>query len=114
MAHTTVNLGGRPSVLTYERVRKLVSAQERGFSVRKSCELAGVSHEAYYYHLRNNGPLAGLLIGSEEWVITRARLDVAQAIHDGDVKTCKWYLERKVPEEYGRSSNERRKSAKVL
>ncbi len=109
MARTSGNLGGRPSVLTPESVRKLVAAQERGLSVREACRLAGVSHEAYYYHIRNKLPFAGLLTNAEEWVTTRARMVVFQAIHDGDITMCKWYLARKRPEEFGTPSQIARK-----
>lgn len=89
---------GRPTVITPETVRKVVVARESGLSIRKACQATGISHEAYYYHIRNKRHFSDILELSENTVKERARLGVIDAIIRGDLPTIRWYLERKDPD----------------
>ncbi|MDQ5913753.1 MAG: hypothetical protein QG623_372 [Patescibacteria group bacterium] len=89
---------GRPTIITPDTVRKVIVARRRGLSIRQACATSGISHETYYYHTRHNREFTYILEQSQDSIKERARLGVVDAIMQGDLATCKWYLERKDPE----------------
>ncbi len=92
---------GRPTVITPKVVRELQSCLELGMSVREACSQSGISHEAYYYRLRKDEQFADKMYNSQQQPTIKAKMLLVAAISNGDLKSAKWWLERKEAQEFG-------------
>lgn len=101
---SSITASGRPSSLTPEKSAKLLIALEYGLNLKESLQLAGISDDAYRRRLKKDPEFRGQITASEMKLIIVAKLSIAKKIYEGDVKTSRWYLERKCPEEFGRHS----------
>lgn len=75
-----------------------LSDREVAFRVSNLCEPLTISDIAAWY--KDNELLIDLKASLQSEMLTKARLVVNDAISDGDVKTAKWYLERKAVDEF--------------
>lgn len=98
--------GGRPSSVTSERSAKLIAALENGLTLTESLEQAGISDDAYRRLLDKSEKFRGEITKAKMKLVMLARSKLAMAINAGDMATVRWFLERKVPEEFGRHSAE--------
>lgn len=96
-----VNKGGRPTVITDDVVRNLERSLQNGFTVRKACQLAKISPDTYYKHCEKKPAFSDRMDDAQRWAEEKARQNVVKAIDDGDIQSSRWYLERKVKNEFG-------------
>jgi hypothetical protein len=75
---------------------------EYGMNLKESLLFAGISDDAYRRRLKNDPEFRGQIETSEMKLVIIAKLGIAKKIREGDGKTCRWFLERKCPEEFGR------------
>jgi len=92
--------GGRPPSITPEKSAKLFAALENGFTLNESLQHAEISDDAYRRMLNKSPKFRGEIAVSKMKLVMAARSKVAQAINSGDMPTVRWYLERKLPEEF--------------
>ena len=89
------DLGGRPTVMTDDVLRKLEEAFMRGLSDRQACLYAGIAESTLYEYQKGNAAFSERKNTLKENVKLRARLNVFGAIERGDLDASKWYLDRK-------------------
>lgn len=94
--------GGRPLSITPEKSAKLLVALEHGFSLQESLQQAEISDDAYRRLLDKSAKFRGEITAAKMKLVMLARSTIAKAINQGDMPTVRWFLERKVPEEFGR------------
>ena len=95
------NVGGRPTVITKETVRKLEQAFKDGLSVSEACFVSGIGKRTFYDHKASDTTFAHNMELAKAYVTLRAKKVVVQAIDSGNLTAAKWYLERKARNEFG-------------
>ena len=91
---------GRPSVLTPTVIDKLVHAFEHGYTKTQAFRYSGISKDTYYGAIKTHEEFADKMRRAQDHLGLKARDVVAAAIKSEDVKTAKWWLERKAKDEY--------------
>jgi hypothetical protein len=89
------NKGGRPTVMTEDKIKELEGYFLQGLSDRESCLLADIHPATLYdYCLANPhfGEKKELLKDKPK---TQAKININKALNDQDKDISKWYLERK-------------------
>lgn len=89
------NDGGRPTVMTDDVLRKLEDAFLRGLSDRQACLYAGIAASVLYEYQKERPEFSERKTLLKENVKMRARLNVHNAIDNGDIDASWRYLERK-------------------
>ena len=90
---------GRP-----EKIKKLNEAFAIDASIKNACAYAGITTQTYYTWIKEIPNL------SDEFDSMRAQLPlkshqiIATRLHSNDVDLAKWYLERRVPEQFSPQS----------
>lgn len=105
----------RPSKLTDETIEKIKNAIKLGTTLYRAGELAGVSSNTVRVWMRQGEKdiadgkrtrHSRLVEGVQEMTAKVASLVEGSvlhaALHDRDIKASTWWLERRLPEEYGR------------
>ena len=95
-----VSLIGRRKVVTSEKLQKLREAFLMGFSDREACVYSGIS-KSTLYNFQEQYP--EFLDQKETWKAYPtfiARKTIFEALSK-DIKIAQWYLERKLPNEFG-------------
>lgn len=75
-------------------------AIENGLTLKESLHEAGITDDAYRRKLESSAEFRGQMEGAKMKMTMLARSKIAMAINAGDMTTVRWYLERKVPEEF--------------
>lgn len=96
----TVNKGGRPTVMTEEIVAKLEYGFMKGLNVTECCHYADISRSAFYDYLEIHPEFSDRIEELKSNPSTRAKLNVVEAIENGDTDLSKWWLERKNRDEF--------------
>lgn len=91
---------GAPTVIDSHVVGKLETSLQNGFTIIGACELAGISADAYYERRKSDRDFADKMDRAKKWAEEKARQNIVQAISVGDLKTSRWYLERKARKEF--------------
>lgn len=94
------NKVGRPTKITKEILEKLDNAFSLGHSDEEACLVAQIDPQTLYNYCKkhpNYSSKKELLKNSPKIV---ARRNIVKDLNDGDVKTSKWYLERKAKDEF--------------
>jgi len=93
---------GRPSSVTPKKSAIFLVAIENGFTLKESLLQAGISDDAYRRLLKKSADFRGQKEVAEMKLVMKARSNLAKAIKAGDMQATRWFLERKVPEEFRR------------
>lgn len=121
-------MAGRPTKLTPETVKKLTDAIQAGATYALACKYAGISYDVFNdWRRRADEELARrqnprVKEGTPEWIegegfiqflqsIQKAEgnaalgwlLKIEQAANNGQWQAAAWKLERRYPQEYGRT-----------
>jgi hypothetical protein len=94
------NKGGRPTVMTDVIVGKLEYGFMKGLNVTECCHYADISRTAFYDYLEKNPEFADRIEELKSSPSTKAKLNVVEAIENGDTDLSKWWLERKNRDEF--------------
>ncbi len=94
------NKGGRPTVMTDEVVSKLEYGFMRGMNITECCHYADISRTAFYEYLDKNPEFPNRMEELRSHPATRAKLNVVEAIENGDTDLSKWWLERRNKDEF--------------
>lgn len=100
----TIDVGGRPTVITPEVIRKLEDAFSIGASDLEACFVAGIGKTALYEYQKQNPDFTERKEALKQMTSYAARKVVNDKIIEGDVDTATWQLERKNKDEYGTKS----------
>ena len=97
-----MNKTGRKGVMSNDAtIQKLLTAFAYGFTDEEACLFAGISSKQTLYNYCNEHPEFGerkeLL---KKNPIIRAKTNIVEELEKGSIDTSKWYLERKVKEEF--------------
>lgn len=99
---------GRPPIISskipaieQEVVKKLVEAFKIGCAIKEACAYAQISQAVYYIHLKKNPDFQDEINSSKEFLKILARKTIFKCLNQNDRATAMWYLEKKLPEEFG-------------
>lgn len=92
---------GRPSVINEVVLSKLRAVLQKGLSIKKACQFAGIGEKTFYRHYNNDSEFRQLVEDCRNYVTLFAGEVVADDIViNKNVSTAKWWLERKEPNEF--------------
>ena len=94
------NKGGRPTVMTDAVVSKLEYGFMKGLNVTECCHYADISRQTLYEYLEKNPAFSDRIEELKSNPSTKAKLNVVEAIENGDTDLSKWWLERKNKDEF--------------
>lgn len=94
------NKGGRPTVMTPEVVAKLEYGFMKGLNDTECCFYAGISRDALYDYCKKYPEFSDRKEELKKSPSVQAKLNVTEAIENGDIDLSKWYLERRNKEEF--------------
>lgn len=91
---------GRPTVVTPEVVAKLEYAFLRGMNDTEACLYADISRSAFYDYINKNPEFADRKEELKKYPSVRAKINITEAIEQGDEDISRWYLERRNKDEF--------------
>lgn len=94
------NKGGRPTVMTPEVIAKLEDGFLKGLTDLECCLYAGISKDALYDYCNKYPEFSDRKEQLKKQPAVQAKLNILDAINDGDKDISKWYLERKNKDEF--------------
>lgn len=100
MNETKENKVGRPTVMTDEVVRKLEYAFIHGLTDVEACVYADISRSTLHSYCEANPEFKDRKEELKNHPTAKARLNVTEAIENGDSDMSKWWLERKAKAEF--------------
>lgn len=95
-----------------EKMQMLYAAFTFACPVREACAYAGITERQYKYFRSLHPEIDYVREGLEARVTLRARKTVIDAVSTNP-KIAMWYLERKLPEEFGRPSRRKASSSQT-
>lgn len=107
----SLNLGGRPSLLTPDTVRKLEEVFAIDGTVEEACFYAEISRDTYYRWIKENPALSDRFEALRQKPVLKARETIIK-----DLKNpagAQWYLSRKRKSEFGGGIEEGQKTQGV-
>lgn len=91
---------GRPTVMTEEVLQKLEYAFMRGLSDVEACLYANIATSTLYNYCNDNPYFMERKEELKKYPTAQAKLNVTEAIENGDTDISKWYLERRAKDEF--------------
>ena len=91
---------GRPTVMTKEVVAKLEYGFMRGLNVTECCHYADIGRNCFYEYLQKHPEFKDRMEELQSNPSTQAKLNVVEAIENGDTELSKWWLERRNKTEF--------------
>ena len=99
MAHEETKMG-RPTVMTEAIVGKLEYGFMKGLNVTECCHYADISRTAFYDYLDKNPDFSNRIEELRSYTSAKAKLNITEAIEEGDRDLSKWWLERRNRDEF--------------
>lgn len=93
---------GAPTKYTPTAIAKLKAAFSYSFTVDQACIYAGISKPTFYNWLESYPDFVDQMTKAREQPTMQARQVVVDAVKSGDAQSARWWLERKVPDEFGK------------
>lgn len=94
------NKGGRPTVMTPEMVQKLEEGFLKGLTDAECCLFCGISKQTLYDYCTKHPEFTDRKEDLKKQPAVQAKLNILDAINQGDKDISKWYLERKNKDEF--------------
>ena len=92
--------GGRPTSMTDDIVNKLEYGFMKGLNTTECCNYANISRQTFYNYVEKNPEFMDRIEELKSNPSTRAKLNVVEAIENGDTDLSKWWLERRNKDEF--------------
>lgn len=92
---------GRPTEMTPETIALLEQAWSMGCSDLEACLHADIGKTTLYNYQNQHPDFVERKQILKEKLVLKARLVIAESLHNKDENTAKWYLERKRKNEFG-------------
>jgi hypothetical protein len=86
--------------MTDATVSKLEYGFMKGLNVTECCHYADISRTAFYDYCEKNPEFSDRIEELKSNPSTKAKLNVVEAIENGDTDLSKWWLERKNRDEF--------------
>lgn len=86
--------------MTAEVVSKLEYGFMKGLNITECCHYANISRPTFYEYLEKNPEFSNRIEELRSNPATRAKLNVVEAIENGDTDLSKWWLERRNKDEF--------------
>lgn len=96
-----MNALGRKTVIGENVIAKLTEAFKEGATDELACQYAQIHPSTFYRHKESNKDFAREIEAAKSFITLQAARVVAQAIKSGNLQAAKWWLERKLPSEFG-------------
>lgn len=96
---------GRPTKRDASRVKKLQECFEIGCNISEACLISGISRQQFYIWMKVDTEFADKMNAAQKFVTVSARRNIYDAIKAKDKEMSKWWMERKVSEEFGRKDS---------
>lgn len=93
---------GRPQVITEDKLALLGQAIRIGATREQACRYAGIHPASFYRFQKKYSWVKEWIQGLEMELPLRAKMTVAKAIENGNLRTAILYLETHRPEEFGK------------
>lgn len=94
------NKGGRPTVITPTVVSKLELGFLKGLNVTQCCRYAGISRPPFYEYCDKHPEFLDKIEELQSNPSMMAKVNIVDAIENGDLELSKWWLERKNKDEF--------------
>ena len=94
------NKNGQNTIMTPDLVAKLFEAFAYGLTDAEACLYCGINDKTMYSYFIKHPDQQERKELVKKKPIMRAKLNVVNSIDSGDLDISKWYLERKVKEEF--------------
>ena len=91
---------GRPKAITEEKLYKLREAFMKGFTDVEACLYVGIAPATLYNYCSDNPDFLEEKEYLKEQPKIKAKMNLEEAINNGDKDISKWYLERKSRNEF--------------
>lgn len=88
------NRVGRPTVITNYVIAKLELAYTAGANNTQACDFANISQDAFYDYIKKHPEFSEKIEHWKQRLKLRAKINIKNAINDGDKDMSKWYLEK--------------------
>ena len=82
-------------------LNKLILILKMDCSLVQACAFAGITLRQYKYFASLHPKFKDAVRGYQLLPAMQAQMRIVKAIHEGDLKTCWWYLARRLPDEFG-------------
>lgn len=101
---------GRPTIISETIVSKLIAAFQHGRNDTFACNYAHISRNTFYRHYKEDQEFRDKIDAAKLYAIFLASDIIFNVLNDNrdiydsnlKIKTAMWWLERKMPEEYGK------------
>lgn len=94
------NQVGRPRAVTPKIIEKLEQAFKLGCTNEEACFYAEISKSTFYDFIKENPEFSERFNDLKSYEKIKARMVVHNALKHNDKDMAKWYLERKVKDEF--------------
>ncbi len=88
------------------KVEEFIECLKQSYTIKQACIFIGISDDQYFYFAKIHPKFSELKRILKEVAenigIMMGRTNIHTALRDKDMNTTKWFMERKVPEEFGR------------
>lgn len=91
---------GQPTVVTPEVVSLLVTSFQDGLNVTQACWQANISRDTYYSHYNSDPEFSDKMDRARQFLSMNGRKKVKEAMIKGDMKTIRWFLERRDKDDF--------------
>jgi hypothetical protein len=91
---------GRNTVITDEVVLELIKAFHDGLNIQQACWQSEISRNAYYDRYNIDPIFKDKMDRARQFLSMNSRLKIREAIMAGDLKTARWYLERRDKDDF--------------
>ena len=91
---------GRPTVMTEKVLQKLEYAFMRGLTDVEACLYANIATSTLYNYCNDNPEFLERKEELKQHPTAKARLNITEAIENGNEDLSKWWLERKAKDEF--------------
>ncbi len=94
------NKVGRPTVMTEEVLQKLEYGFMKGLTDEQCCNYADIAPSTLYNYCKENPEFSERKEQLKNNPSVQAKLNIVEAIENGNIDIAKWWLERKEREEF--------------
>ena len=97
---------GHPPSITPDKRAIFIAALENGLTITEALMHAEFSEDAYKRLKKKSAQFRTDIEVAKAKLTIKARSNISSSIGKGDVKTSQWWLERKVPDEFGKGDGD--------
>lgn len=106
-------MAGRKSKYTPETVKKLTDAIRMGSTYELACGYAGITTTTFYEWMNTKSDLPDIVKEAEGAAAVGWLAKIEKAANDGAWQAAAWKLERRYPQDYGRTAIDIKHSGNV-